>query len=243
MEFNPLDIISVIFFFISWISYTVYTRRVAKKRDSLSSVLYRFRKEWVQKLSENGMSEVDAEMLATLERQVSFFASTSLLILATLVTVLGTSSDAFVNISSSSFIVNASKEMIQLKLLLLIFIFTYAFFTFTWSIRQYGFCFTIFGSTFRTVKYYQDHDNAKRVHNEQRDLVHLAKLLDRAGHSYNYGLRAYYFALAAMTWFIHPAFFIFSLALTVIVLYRREFKSSALQAMVDCRRAIKTTEQ
>ncbi len=234
MDFNPLDIVSFVWFIGCWFGYTLFARRAAKKRNSLSSVLYRYRKEWVKKLATSGMSEVDAELLASLEKQVSFLASTSLLILASLVTVLSTASDVFMNMSSLQFVTDVSVEIVQLKLLLMIFIFVYGFFTFTWSLRQYGFCFVLFGSSFNTVKYYKENENY-RAYAAKRDFKAMAKVLDRAAHSYNYGIRAYYFAMAALAWFINGWIFIAACAVIVLVLYRREFRSSSLQAMVAAR--------
>ncbi len=180
------------------------------------------------------MSEVDADLLASLEKQVSFFASCSLLILASLVTVLSTSSEIFLNLSSLSFVTTVSVEVIQVKLLLLIIVFIYCFFTFTWSIRQYGFCFILFGSSFHTVKYYKEAKDY-RATAVDRNFKAMAKVLDRAAHSYNYGLRAYYFALAVLAWFINPWVFMVACASTVFVLYRREFKSSTVQALITSR--------
>ncbi len=234
MNVNPLDIFSFIWFITCWFGYSLFARRAAKKRNSLSSVLYRYRKEWVKKLATSGMSEVDAELLGSLEKQVSFLASTSLLILASLVTVLSTASDMFMNMGSLWFVTEVSVEIVQMKLLLMIFIFVYGFFTFTWALRQYGFCFILFGSSFNTVKYYKENANyqAQAV---KRDFKAMAKVLDRAAHSYNYGIRAYYFAMAALAWFINDWIFIAACAVVVLVLYRREFKSSSLQAMVAAR--------
>jgi len=58
-----------------------------------------------------------------------------------------------------------------------------------------------------------------------------AKVLDQAGHSFNYGLRAYYFSMAVIAWFIHPLLFLISTSLVVAVLYHREFKSKPLRLM------------
>ncbi|HAT26537.1 MAG TPA: DUF599 domain-containing protein [Gammaproteobacteria bacterium] len=234
MELSALGTTSFIWFIICWMGYALFSRRAAKKRNSLASVLYRYRMEWVKKLSQSGMSEVDAELLASLEKQVSFLASTSLLILASLVTVLGTASNKLMALSSLRFVNEVPLEVIQIKLMVLIFIFIYAFFTFTWSIRQYGFCFILFGSSFNTVKYYKEADSYRAIAVE-RDFEAMAKVLDRAAHSYNYGIRAYYFAMAALAWFINPWFFFGACVIVVWVLYRREFHSSSLKAMVSAR--------
>ncbi len=235
MDLSALDIASFIWFLVCWMGYSLFSRRAAKKRNSLASVLYRYRMEWVKKLSQSGMSEVDAELLASLERQVSFLASTSLLILASLVTVLGTASNRLMDLSSLRFVTEVSLGVIQIKLMALIFIFIYAFFTFTWSIRQYGFCFILFGSSFHTVKYYKEAASYSAIAID-RDFEAMGKVLDRAAHSYNYGIRAYYFAMAALAWFINSWFFFGACAIVVWVLYRREFHSSSLKAMVSARK-------
>jgi uncharacterized membrane protein len=41
--------------------------------------------------------------------------------------------------------------------------------------------------------------------------------------------------MAALAWFINSWFFMIACAIVIIVLYRREFKSSSLQAMVSAR--------
>lgn len=234
MNLDPLTLFSFAWFISCWYFYTLFAKNAAKRRNSLSSVLYRYRKEWIKKLASSGISEVDAELLASLEKQVSFLASTSLLILASLVTVLSTASNTFMNMTSLRFVAEVPLEVVQLKLLLMIIIFVYGFFTFTWSLRQYGFCFVLFSSSFNTVKYYND----GKQHQTQvvsRDFNAMAKVLDRAAHSYNYGIRAYYFAIAALAWFINDWMFIATCAVVVLVLYRREFKSDSLKAMVATR--------
>ena len=45
---------------------------------------------------------------------------------------------------------------------------------------------------------------------------------------FNDGIRAYYFALAELSWFFHPWALMLSTAWVVLVLYRREFHSKAL---------------
>lgn len=240
MEIQLLDIFAFIWFLGTWVGYALFARAAAKKRNSLSSVLFRYRQEWVRKLCVSGMSEVDSELLASLERQVSFLASTSLIILASLVTVLGTASEMFMNVSVG-FVSETSIAEVQMKMLLLICIFIYSFFTFTWSIRQYGFCFIMFGSSFQTVKYYKEDNQRALLPN--RDFEAMAKVLDRAAHSYNYGIRAYYFAMAALAWFINDWIFMAACAATMYVLYRREFLSSSLKALASARMSANVNDE
>ena len=49
--------------------------------------------------------------------------------------------------------------------------------------------------------------------------------------TFNGGLRAYYFALAALGWFVHPLVFIGTVLWIVLVLLRRQFLSHTLSSV------------
>jgi uncharacterized membrane protein len=67
----------------------------------------------------------------------------------------------------------------------------------------------------------------------ERYAFYAARVIDLAGLSYNQGLRAYYFALSVLAWFISPYLFLLSTSFVVAVLYRREFKSRSLLALMQ----------
>ena len=48
---------------------------------------------------------------------------------------------------------------------------------------------------------------------------------------FNAGVRAYYFGLAALGWFLHPWLFMALTGWVVLVLYRREFRSKLLRTL------------
>jgi uncharacterized membrane protein len=52
-----------------------------------------------------------------------------------------------------------------------------------------------------------------------------------AGDSYNNGIRAYYFAIALLAWFIDPLIFLAVTLVVTLILYRREFFSPMLESM------------
>ena len=53
-----------------------------------------------------------------------------------------------------------------------------------------------------------------------------------AANNFNSGLRTYYFSIAMLTWFISPWVLMGASALIVVILFRREFKSSTLKILV-----------
>jgi uncharacterized membrane protein len=54
-----------------------------------------------------------------------------------------------------------------------------------------------------------------------------------AAETFNDGLRAYYFAFAAIAWFFSPLFFIAATCGVVYILYQREFGSDVLSILAS----------
>jgi uncharacterized membrane protein len=226
---NLINGLALFWFVFCWISYTLFAKRMAKRTSSLSSLLHEYRIDWMKSMVTRDLRISDATILASLERSVNFFASTTLLILAGILTVLTRSSEAFTVLEHLALASANGPIHLQLKLLVIIGILVYAFFTFTWSMRQYNFCNVLMGAATNVTS-----SNANSEIGE-RFILQMAKVLDQAGHSYNYGLRSYYFAMAATTWFVNAWIFMATVTFVVAILYRREFHSKPVQAM----RAIK----
>jgi uncharacterized membrane protein len=165
----------------------------------------------------------DAALLANLERNIAFFASTTLLVLAGVLTLfaqVGQLEEVIKSIPLAEF---PNHALIQLKLALLAFIFVLAFFQFTWSMRQYGFLNVMIGAA--------PFDEQGENKNLQAYAQQMAVVQDQAAHSYNYGLRSYYFAMAVICWFFHPILFIVVSLFVVYTLFNREFNSKSVKAI------------
>jgi uncharacterized membrane protein len=101
-------------------------------------------------------------------------------------------------------------------LLVLLGIFIYAFFKFTWTIRQYNYCIALIGAAPMPPI------EAER---QARLADALARSLSFTMLNFNAGLRCYYFAFAALAWFLHPLLVPVTTTLTLIMLIRRQFYS------------------
>lgn len=223
---GPLDLIAVIWFFVLWIGYTLFAKRKAKVVSCLSFELRRKRTDWMQKMLLRDNKMADVGLISTLERNVTFFASSSLLILAGLLTAMSSAEKLSLMLSNLVPWANYSEGSVQLKLLLLTFIFVFAFFQFTWSLRQYGFCGVLIGAA---------PDGRDLTADDQALYANrAAKVIDQAGHSFNYGLRSIYFSLSALSWFIDPILFMVSAVVVMIVMKQREFHSKVLKALQEC---------
>ncbi|WLQ14909.1 DUF599 domain-containing protein [Hahella aquimaris] len=229
---NLLDYIALVWFLLNCVGYTYYSEHRAKTRPCLSNTLDLYRADWMRRTLMRDARIADASVVGNLERNGAFFASSSLLILAGLITAIGYTDKAMSVFSDLPYIAQTGKFMWELKLVVLCAVFVYAFFKFTWSMRQYNFCGVLISSAPLT---YED-----KVSSGAREALaqSAARVANLAGDSFNLGLRSYYYGLAVLTWFIHPILFMAITSAVVAILFQREFRSRALKAL----RAGKTFE-
>ncbi|MBV5325486.1 MAG: DUF599 domain-containing protein [Rhodospirillaceae bacterium] len=161
-------------------------------------------------------------LLGNLMRSVSFFASASVLIMGGLVALLGAGERAYAVVQELPFVDASGRGAFETKVVLLTGVFVYAFFQITWSLRQFNYCCVLLGAAPPPTA----EDAVKDVFAK-----HAAVLNALAADSFNRGLRAYYFALAMMTWYIHAGAMVAATVAVVAVLYRREFRSKTLRAL------------
>jgi len=223
MPLSIIDIFALLTFFCSWSGYTWFARKKAKNTNCIARCLHQHRIHWMYETITREVRVGEAALLANLERNIAFFASSTLLILAGLLTLFAKTDTLESVISSMPYADHADHVVIQIKLSLLAFIFVLSFFQFTWSMRQYGFVNVMVGAA--------PIDKSGLNENLKKYAKQMAVVQDQAAHSYNYGLRSYYFALAAMCWFFHPVLFILMSLWVVYTLYTREFNSKAVKAI------------
>jgi len=223
MPFSVLDVFAFSCFIVCWVGYTEFARRQAKTTNCVARCLHQHRIHWMYEVIGRDVRVGEAALLANLERNIAFFASSTLLILAGVLTLFAQVERLESVITSIPYTELPNHAMVQLKLSLLALIFVMAFFQFTWSMRQYGFVNVMIGAC--------PFDRSGRNKNLQQYAEQMAIVQDRAAHSYNYGLRSYYFSMAALCWFFHPLIFILASLFVVYTLYRREFNSKAVRAI------------
>ncbi len=208
------------FFLLAWVFYTLFAKYMAKRTHCLASIMCVHRVWWMERMMVRDNRVADAALLSNIERNVNFFASTTMIIIAAILTVLTG------DFELGDLTQNLTKDYGPIKLIFMVAIMVYAFFTFTWSLRQYGFASVLLGAA--PLPSQEEFNLSQRKEYAKST----AKVLDQAAHSFNYGLRAYYFSMAVIAWFVHPLLFILATSLVVAVLYHREFMSKSLILMV-----------
>lgn len=220
---TALDIFAAIWFVACWVGYTMFSEWIGHRNPSLLSRMDFYRREWMRRTIQRENRIVDAAIVQNLFQGNNFLASTSILVLGGLAALLGASTHAISVMASLPLAQASSERGFEIKIMLLIVIFVYAFFKFTWAMRQFNFLSMMIGTA-----------PAKSDDKGVIDsfINRAATIASLAGENSNRGLRAFYFAMAAMSWFLHAVLFMAASALVVGILYHREFRSRTLLALM-----------
>ncbi|MBS1188221.1 MAG: hypothetical protein H6R10_13 [Rhodocyclaceae bacterium] len=219
---SPSDWLALAVFFISWAGYAWFSEQSRWSSKGLTGKSHEFRLEWAYRMLAREVRIVDSNLIGNLMGSVSFYANTTIYIIAGLLAALG-ALDKLINLSANLHLGGAgSRELIELKLLLLLGSFVYAYFKFTWSLRQFNLYSILVGAA----------PNGHRGEAEiDRYATRLASLNSLAGDDFNRGIRAYYFGLAALSWLVNPLLMaIFSISV-LLILYHRDYRSPAQRVL------------
>jgi uncharacterized membrane protein len=210
-----IDIVALLWFFVFWAGYSVFAERRATKLHSLVVAMRRYRREWFSYMltRENRIGDIAA---------LNSLFTNAILILGGLVALLGTTETAMDVVSNLPFTRKETELVWRIKIILLIVVFVFAFFKFTWSQRQFNFCTILVGAAPPTT-------DQPEQHAEFIDMI--TNVASFSAENLNDGLRAYYFSMAVLAWFLHPWLLFPSVALVVFILYQREFHSRTLYAL------------
>jgi len=223
MFLSGMDVIALLVSMVLWIGYSAVAGMPRFSRHSLAYTTEQLRVTWMRNMCDSDVRVGDASLMGNLMRSVAFFASASILVLSGLVALIGSGERAFEVFQTLPFHDrNGTIGQFETKAVLLICVFIYAFFQITWSMRQFNYTCIMIGAAPRPADSDADKDAFAK---------HAARLGALAAESFNMGLRAYYFALAMLSWFISSWLFIAASVMVVIITYRREFKSDSLHSL------------
>jgi uncharacterized membrane protein len=220
--FSPADWLALALFLGGWIGYSYYADRAARSERGLRGVTAQMRLDWARQMVVRENRITDASLIGNIMQSVSFYANTTIYIIAGLIAVAGTLDRLMTFTEDLPFARHAPREVLEAKLFLLIGVFIFAYFKFTWALRQYNFLSILIGGAPP-----RDSEKAELERHAQK----FANVNSLAGDEFNRGIRAYYFGFAALSWFVHPVVFVALTAAILGVLYRRDFRSRTLRAL------------
>ena len=217
---NTIDLIdyaAFVWFLLVAAGYQIITARPSLFARSVSGAVQQHRLNWMRTMAERDNRGSDAILLSALSQGNAFFASTSAIAIGGLAAIMGSGDKADAFLSRLPMVARPSPLLWELKVLLLISIFVYAFFKFAWAFRLTHYTAIMMGAMPAP-----GHPNADEVDRQVRATARISGL--SADHS-NGGLRSFYYAAAAMTWFFGPLVFMAATTWVALILIRRDFFS------------------
>lgn len=221
---SATDWASLVIYFSCWAGYAWFSEHSHWGAGGLIRTSQTYRLLWALRMLERENRVMDSTLIGNLVTSVSFYANTTIYIIAGLVAALG-ASDKLVSITADlPFGGAGNQELLEIKLMLVLACFVFAYFKFTWSLRQFNLLSILVGAA----------PFGKRGEPGIDSYAHrLAGTNSLAGDDFNRGIRAYYFGLAASGWLLNPAALGVLAIIVLVVLYRRDYQSAALHTLRD----------
>jgi uncharacterized membrane protein len=223
--FSILDWIALAFFVVSWLGYHWAVELTPAARKGLNGLMNAQRRAWMEQMRVRELRIVDTTIMASLQNGTAFFASTSLIAIGGALALMRSADDAVAILSDTPFGISTSRLAWELKVAGLAVIFVYAFFKFAWSYRLFNYAAVLLGAVPMPGKGSEEESRAAASRTAEMCVV--------AGKHFNSGQRAFFFALAYLGWFVGSAVFMATTAGVILVMWRRQFASTARDAVLD----------
>ncbi|MET3659847.1 DUF599 domain-containing protein [Aquamicrobium ahrensii] len=226
LHLSAADFAALAFFLFAWGLHTLASDGWIFRRPSLTTAMSRQREIWMERMAEREIRIVDTAIMSGLQQGTAFFASSSLIAIGGCFALIGASDQVIGVLSDLHLQGAATRTAFQIKVIGLVIILAFAFFKFGWSYRLFNYCSILIGAV--PVAY------GEQAHNPATHAAvrRAAKMNQLAGRHFNSGLRAIFFSIGYLGWFVGPVAFVLSSALLAVVLLRRQFFSNARAAVL-----------
>ncbi len=223
--FSAADHAALAFFAVAWFGYHVAVEVLPAGRGSLNALMNEHRHAWMERMLVRDNRIVDTTIMASLQNGTAFFASTSLIAVGGVVTLLGSTEKVITLFADLPLGIATTRAVWEMKVMGLAILFVYAFFKFAWSYRVFNYAAILLGAVPVTRG---EPDAAARAAARRAASMNVV-----AGRHFNRGQRAFFFALAYLGWFVGPYVLLATTAAVLFVMWRRQFASDAVGALAD----------
>jgi uncharacterized membrane protein len=222
--FGMLDGFALAFFILAWFAYHHAVEHTRLGATSLNALMNKKRAIWLHQALQRENRIIDTQVLNGLQNGTAFFASTSLIALGGTVTLLRSTDELLQVFADLPLSLPSTRGAMELKIIGLAVLFAYAFFKFSWAYRIFNYAAILLGAMAPVGRKDDPAAMAEATVAGQMNTV--------AGRHFNHGQRAFFFAVAYLGWFAGPIVFCITTAAVLTVMWRRQFRSDARQALM-----------
>lgn len=220
--FTPLDVAAFAVLVLLWCVIGWRIENPAAQKPSTSSIMAGYRRKWMSEMIARDVRIFDAQTMGTLRQGTSFFASTSVIAIGGTLALIG-NADQLAGVAQDLTEAAAPRIVWEMKLLVIVGFLTNAFLKFVWANRLFGYCSVVVGAAPNDPNEPSAPSFARKA----------AELNISAARSFNRGLRAIYFGLAAVAWLAGAIPLIIAAFVTCGVIWRREFASTSRKVLLE----------
>lgn len=220
--FSWLDATALALVLASWAALGWLIERPSAGRPSVTELIAGYNREWMRQLVNREVRIFDSQIIGNLRQGTAFFASATMLAIGGGLALIG-NTERLVGVATDLTLAREPAFVWEVKLLVVLAFVTNAFLKFVWAHRLFGYCSVLIAS----------------VPNDATDPAALpraakaAEINISAIKSFNRGLRAVYFALGTLPWLLGSLGLLAGCALTVLVIWRREFSSHSRRVLMQ----------
>lgn len=220
--FSPLDYVAVICLIAGWLWIGWRIEHPTPGKPSVSELMAGFRRDWMVQMVTRQPRVFDAQLVGNMRQGTTFFASTSMIAIGGGLALFG-NTERLAGVAEDLALDSAPAMVWEVKILIAILLLSNAFLKFVWAHRLFGYCAVLMASV----------PNDPEDANAQPRAAQAAEISITAARSFNKALRTIYFALAATAWILGPTALLLATAVTLAVLYRREFASQSRRVLLQ----------
>ena len=205
----------------AWLIAGHLAERPPKAHPSVARLMEEYRRDWMRTFVTRQPRIFDATVIDSLRQGTAFFASAAMIAIGGGLAVIGNA--ATVERLASELPLTGGGPDVALKMLPVIGFLANALLKFVWAHRLFGYCSILMAA----------------VPNDPADPLafhragQAAEVNITAARNFNRGLRAIYFALAALGWLLGPWGLIAGSLVSAGILLRREFASTSRRIILQ----------
>lgn len=219
--FTALDGVALGAIALGWIAIGFVVENGLAGRESVSMLMADYRRDWMRVFVTRVPRIFDGNLLGNLRQGTSFLASASMIALGGGLALIG-NTERLLDVAQDLSLDNAPALVWDVKLLLILLFMANALLKFIWAHRLFGYCAIVMASV------PNDPTDEAYARAAQAGEINIT-----AARSFNRGLRSLYFALGSAAWLLGPIALLCATAITIAVLWRREFASHSRRILME----------
>ncbi len=219
-DFGIPHAIAIILLLTCWLSYAHLLRIFA--RGSLNSQLAVVRRYWMSSATRRAAKPFDAVLLGNLMNSIAFFGSATMIVLAGVLTLFTDIQGIHSTFSQLKFVAPTSLELFALQIGFLAFVLALCFLAYIYALRKLIYTTSLLGAL-------PDISEKCPTHDDMVDAV--TTVLSEAIRTLNFGIRGYYYSIAALCLLISPTICISATLIATAVLFYRQLMTPTARAI------------